>query len=236
MATISKTQIDRLGDRLRRDPASREDLIVLDSYRRSFGEAYEAVVQELRHTLALEVTGRPAKSTNSIVEKLKRESIRLTQVQDIAGCRVVVTDSVEQEHVVSKLLEIFPGAGVMDRRKTPSYGYRAVHIVVKTSDKLVELQIRTRLQHLWAEVSEKYGDLFGSEIKYGGGDEQLRELLKKMSDLIGSYEDLELSMPQIAESDQKTTLQTRLANFRAGLLNDLNDVIVELSLLKRTTE
>jgi hypothetical protein len=41
---ISKTQIDRLGDRLKGGSHTESDLRLLDDYRRSFGEAYEEVV------------------------------------------------------------------------------------------------------------------------------------------------------------------------------------------------
>src|SRR5580765_6378681 len=96
---VSKTQIDRLGDRLRKGNISEPDLRLLDEYRRSFSGAYEFVVVRVRSELGLEPTGRPAKSTTSIAEKLQRESIRLTQIQDIAGCRLVVPDVREQERV-----------------------------------------------------------------------------------------------------------------------------------------
>ena len=39
---MSKTQIDRLGDRLRKGDISEADLRLLDTYRRSFSEAYES--------------------------------------------------------------------------------------------------------------------------------------------------------------------------------------------------
>ena len=41
MAALSKTQIDQLGDRVRRGTLAEADLRALDDYRRSFGEAYE---------------------------------------------------------------------------------------------------------------------------------------------------------------------------------------------------
>ena len=100
---ISKTQIDRLGDRLRKGNITDSDLRLLDEYRRSFTEAYNAVAETIRRQLNLEPTGRPAKSTISIAEKLRRESIRLTQIQDIAGCRLVVPEIADQEHVVASL-------------------------------------------------------------------------------------------------------------------------------------
>jgi ppGpp synthetase/RelA/SpoT-type nucleotidyltranferase len=133
---ISKTQIDRLGDRIKRGRITEKDLRLLDRYRRSFTSAYEVVVGGIRDKLGLEPTGRPAKSTTSIVDKLKRESIRLTQMQDIAGCRIIVADIAEQESVIQFLAGLFPEATVIDRRAKPSHGYRAVHIVVNYDDKL----------------------------------------------------------------------------------------------------
>lgn len=168
---LSKTQIDRLGDRIRQGSLTEADLRLLDDYRRSFSEAYETVVQIMHNQLQLEPTGRPAKSTGAIIEKLRRESIRLSQVQDIAVCRVITADIGEQERVVTALQNVFPGAITVDRRASPSYGYRAVHVIASVHEKLVEVQIRTSLQHLWAELSEKFADVYDPHIKYGKGDE-----------------------------------------------------------------
>ena len=89
MDEVSKSHIDRLGDRLRTGNIDEEDLRLLDRYRLSFSTSYEFVVGKIRDDLRYEPTGRPAKSTTSISEKLRRETIRLTQIQDIAGCRIV---------------------------------------------------------------------------------------------------------------------------------------------------
>jgi hypothetical protein len=48
---ISKTQIDRLGDRLRTGEITEADLRLLDEYRRSFREAYDFVVIAIRDEL-----------------------------------------------------------------------------------------------------------------------------------------------------------------------------------------
>jgi putative GTP pyrophosphokinase len=165
--------------------------MALDEYRRSFGTAYESVVRTIREQTQLEPTGRPAKSTGSLIEKLHRESIRLTQVQDIAGCRVIVTDITNQDRVVALLRAVFPGVTVVDRREHSSYGYRAVHVIVNVSGSLVEIQIRTSLQHLWAELSEKLSDVVDSAIKYGGGPPNIRDLLTYGSTAIADVEKAE---------------------------------------------
>ncbi|MFL6257641.1 MAG: hypothetical protein ACJ74T_21770, partial [Pyrinomonadaceae bacterium] len=185
---ISKTQIDRLGDRLKRGNITEDDLRLLDRYRRTFTAAYEVVVVAIRERLGLDPTGRPAKSTISIIDKLKRESIRLTQIQDIAGCRIIVTDIAEQESVIQSLTNLFPKATIIDRRVRPSHGYRAIHVVVNQEGELIEIQVRTALQHIWAEMSEKFSDLYNPSIKYGGGDEQLQAMFQNLSDTISKLE------------------------------------------------
>jgi len=191
---VSKTQIDRLGNRLRSGAISEDDLRMLDEYRRSFSESYEFGVGAIRNELGLEPTGRPAKSTTSISEKLQRESIRLSQIQDIAGCRLVVSDILEQGRVVESLIRLFEMSSIVDRRKHPSHGYRAIHVIVEFQGRLVEVQVRTALQHSWAELSEKLSDVVDPSIKYGGGSTQNRELLSDYSELITHEENFEAEL------------------------------------------
>jgi hypothetical protein len=190
---FSKTQIDRLGDRLKGGPHTESDLRLLDDYRRSFGEAYEAVVLAIRQRGELP-TGRPTKSAHSIVEKLHRESIRLSQMQDIAGCRVIVVNVVQQDEFVASLRTAFPEASVIDRRDKPSYGYRAVHIITEIAGKPIEIQVRSSLQHLWAEVSEKSSDVLDPTIKHGGGPDWWRRSLTDLSEWVAAYEKLEKTL------------------------------------------
>jgi ppGpp synthetase/RelA/SpoT-type nucleotidyltranferase len=158
----------------------------LKPWTRSADKAQQIVVQKLRE-LGLEPSVR-VKTTISIVEKLKRESIRLSKLQDIAGCRVVVTDVVEQDRVVAVILEVFSKATVIDRRQQPSHGYRAVHIIIDIDGRLVEVQIRTELQHLWAVFSETWADALDQSIKYGGGPPEIQENLKLKSEIVALIE------------------------------------------------
>jgi ppGpp synthetase/RelA/SpoT-type nucleotidyltranferase len=183
---LSKAQIDRLGDRLRAGPATEADLTLLDEYRRSFRDAYQTVVHAVRERLGIQPTGRPAKTTESILQKLRRESVRLTQIQDIAGCRIVVEGLESQDTALTTLTQAFEKATVVDRRMKPSFGYRAVHVIVRIEGRQVEIQIRTILQHRWASASERLSEALPSEppLKYGGGAKAHQELLMGTSDMI----------------------------------------------------
>lgn len=89
----------------------------------------------------------------------------------------------------------------------------------RESDKArAEIQIRTRLQGLWANVYEKLADAFGREIRYGllPDDAEQRELIidwqDKSLDIVfeaeASEEIIELAGKQILELDKE--LQSEL--------------------------
>ena len=194
---LSTAAVDQLGERLRRS-LTVDDLRLLDQYRREFGPDYAAVVASVREALQLEASGRPAKSTAAIVDKLNRGSMRLSQMQDIAGCRVVVADTPAQDAAICQLASVFHSTTI-DRRERPSHGYRAVHVIVRPVRRPVEVQIRTVLQHLWAEFSEKAADTFGMEVKYGGGHKVIRDALDGASDLVARFERLEPRREELGE-------------------------------------
>jgi putative GTP pyrophosphokinase len=180
---LSKSQIDRLGHRLRKERPNETDLRLLNTYRRSFIDPYETVVGKIKDQLKLQPTGRTPKTATSILEKLRREHVRLSQMQDIAGCRIIVEDLTSQDQVVSQLRTLFDKLTIDDRRERPSHGYRAVHVIVDIGGMLVEIQVRTELQQAWAQLSEKLSDVFDRTIKYGGGNPKIASLLAITSEL-----------------------------------------------------
>lgn len=222
-AKLSNTQIDRLGDRLKVGHHTEADLGLLAEYRESFAEAHDSVVKTIHNQLRTSPSGRK-KITDSIVAKLRRERIRLTQIQDIAGCRVVVADVVEQERFVASLMEVFPDALVVDRREAPSHGYRAVHVIPKVVGKAVEIQLRTPLQHDWAELSEKASDILDPMIKYGGGPDEWRSVSTSYSDLIRRVEAIEREPGAESQRERLLRLKAAIADPIRGLTTWLDDM------------
>lgn len=187
----SKSQIDRLGERLKSALLTAADLGELDEYRLSALAPYAETMVKIRAELAVKPTGRPLKTTPSIVDKLRRERTRLSQIQDIAGCRIVVANLTVQDGIVRRVRELFGESvrKIIDRRKKPSHGYRAVHIVIRFEEwPQIEVQVRTGFQHLWGELSEILAVRFGQSVKYGGGPEEVQATLMKMSESIQAFE------------------------------------------------
>lgn len=184
----TNSQIDKLGERLKSGPASESDLIALSAYRNGFALPAKAVFNVVQELSGLQPAIRSDKTTLSVVAKLRREDIRLSQMQDISGCRVTVENLAAQDLLVSLLMAYFPDSKLHDRCAKPAHGYRAKHVVVRQLGKWIEIQIRTTAQHGWALVSEKAADMFGQQLKYGIGNEAVLKDLMRMSDYFSTAE------------------------------------------------
>ena len=218
---LSTSQLNKLGEQLRKGQPSDDDLRALDTFRLSFAAACEQVFHELSQ-LGLKPVSRPAKSTASIIAKLNRERSRLSKIQDVAGCRVEVDNIAEQDRVVTDIVAKFPNAFVYDRRLKPSHGYRAVHLVVDLHGFLVEIQVRTLLQHGWASAVERLADIIDLDIKYGGGPEGLRYQLLNLSNTIAGLEEIENYLRDLHElghvsPDQTDSLEAEVRRFKKDL-------------------
>lgn len=185
---LSRSQVDRVGQRLKSGDVDGDVIQTLEKYRGEFSGMYKVVETLLRDRLGYQVTGRPAKSTVAITEKLRRQSIRLSQIQDIAGCRVIVPTVVAQDLLGNSLSVFFDDIVLDDKRDVPTNGYRALHAIPKIEGRSIEIQIRTDLQHVWADTSERLADIHGQEVKYGKGAERVVNYLSRFSAAVAKFE------------------------------------------------
>ncbi|OIK06921.1 hypothetical protein [Streptomyces monashensis] len=169
---FSKSQITRLGERLvKAGEPSDEDLAALSELLLGYDETLASALEVVR-SLGFDPTSR-VKNTGTILEKLARHGGSwLKSIQDLAGMRIVLEGGRRaQDDAVDLIVRAFSSAPreakIVDRRTEPSQGYRAVHVVVFPEGVPVEVQVRTRWQHEWADMFEKLADLIGRGIRYG---------------------------------------------------------------------
>ena len=224
---LTISQLNKIGERLRKNAETEEDLRQLDEFRTLFEPAYEEVFEFLT-TQGLNPGGRQGKTTDSIRAKLIRERTRLSRMQDIAGCRIEVDNIMEQDRVVNELKAQWPTAQIQDRRVKPSSGYRAVHLVVAIGGRLVEIQVRTSLQHSWASATEKLSDVVDARIKYGGGREDIQSFLQSLSDVIADFESIERELPEMLRNAGQYSTNTRMEAQRARLKSLCEQLIIQL--------
>jgi ppGpp synthetase/RelA/SpoT-type nucleotidyltranferase len=140
--------------------------------------------------------GQRLKRFDRILSKLERfPSMRLAQMEDIAGCRAVLLDPEEVEAVASRIRRKWDVRGESDYREAgkPATGYRGLHLIVLRRDRLVEIQLRTVGQQYWAEMAERTSSRTGYALKDGGGPDELVRYFRVASELTWQRETFQLA-------------------------------------------
>lgn len=136
------------------------------------------------------ITAQRLKRQATIVHKLIREpNMKLAQMADIGGCRALLPDQDKVDAVTLRVQENWEIVRTRDyvRKPKPS-GYRAVHHIVRRDDRLIEVQLRTPLQDIWANQVERDSRRLGIGLKSGLGSELVHAYYAQMSELFALRE------------------------------------------------
>ena len=144
------------------------------------------------------------KRLESIHLKLTRDqtnNMRLTQMQDIGGCRAVV-QNVKNVRLLVARFDRARFAHKLKGRKDyilspKADGYRGYHLVYEYRGKnhtcvwdglKIEIQIRSQMQHAWATSVESVSTFTRQALKANQGDEEWRRFFTLMSAAIAAME------------------------------------------------
>ncbi|MDL2269706.1 hypothetical protein LJC71_06795 [Desulfosarcina sp. OttesenSCG-928-A07] len=167
--------------------------IVFDEYRRSFLQPLTNSTIEIQNWLrnfnCQYYIAQRLKRKPQILRKMGRISVRLTQLQDIGGNRIIVNSNKELES-----LRIFIKGNLSSNKNFSIYretdyrifgrddtGYRSLHIILNAFGKKIELQLRSSAQHYWAECIERTSVIYGHYLKENDGDPKVIEYFKALS-------------------------------------------------------
>lgn len=188
---FSKGRLERAGRALVEaggGPLPEEDLRVFANWRSSHAFPLNTLQvylrQRARSACPDPVVSQRLKRTPSAIEKLRRfPRMKLSQMQDIGGCRAVV-DTVDQVRCLQQAyrksrIRHCPVNGKDYIAIPKESGYRGIHLVYRyRSDRkrsfdglLIEIQLRTRLQHAWATAVETAGAFLGQALKSSEGEQ-----------------------------------------------------------------
>lgn len=163
-----------------------EAFLVANKWRDAHAFPMRSIHGSVRHCVRANdleaVSAARLKRMQAIRRKLRRTGLRLHQLQDLGGCRVIVSTIAETRLLIDKLKSkiasgIFKEDDYISEPKND--GYRSHHIVFTFrhrkgptlfDGKRIELQIRTWLQHSWATTVEAVGLYRGEELKNQKGD------------------------------------------------------------------
>lgn len=166
------------------------------------------------------IIAQRAKRLDSIHRKLvTKGTMRMTQMQDIAGCRAVFSKLSN----VYKLVEIYKNRQFDHKfRNEKDYisdpkpdGYRSYHLVYEYGgggagiqyDKLrVEIQVRTQTQHAWATAVEAVGIFTKQALKSNQGDAGWLRFFSLMGTAISAIEETP-SVPNTPASKEELLVE-----------------------------
>ena len=190
---FSKGEINRAGEILVSEDSSEDEKSkapeILDNWRAIHSYPLHVfkirLKEKARDVDEHALTVQRLKRIPAIIAKLKRPyyghpaTMKLSQMQDIGGCRAVLSNvalarKLHRNHFIKGDVK-HKKVREKDYITTPkSDGYRSIHLIYsyysdkgkkEYNDLLVEIQIRSRLQHLWATAIETVGFFTRQTIK-----------------------------------------------------------------------
>lgn len=228
---FTRKKVTRAGEILSSPSSSQSDrasaLEVVNNWRSCHGypiNTFQATLRlKLKKIDPQAIVAQRLKRLPSIVEKLKRfESMQLARMQDIGGLRAVVASlpkarELEQSYRSSGFRHELADSRdyILSPKKS---GYRSIHLVYRYNNPsapdynnlLVELQIRTRLQHAWATAVETMGTFLNHALKSSEGPEEWLEFFALCGSAFAHLED----MPPVPGYEKLNKLE----NYRAVAL------------------
>ena len=209
----SRNEVNRAGEILLNPNATKEQLehalLVVNNWRSAHNFPLNTFQVRLRK-IAKEINpnclvAQRIKRLTSIKAKLQDRftSMRLVQMQDIGGCRAIMSDVSEVDSIVDIYKHKSRGmlhelAGEDNYIQSPqATGYRSVHLIYKYKSRTIEdyknmrieIQIRTELQHAWATAVETAGTFRDEPLKAGGGDADWLRFFVVFSSALAILED-----------------------------------------------
>lgn len=203
----SKRQVNVAGEHIRdylggaqavTETEALEAVDLVRLHRAGHATPLRRVAANLRYYVDQHSSGRPIvvgqrlKRVATIVDKLQRQPrMQLARMHDIGGCRAVVGTEDEILDIATHLRRrwtVVRDYNYMAAPK-PHSGYRAFHLVVEKNDYLIEVQLRTHVQHRWAELIEvvdrRNPDF---DLKGGSAPAELVEYYRLGSELLAAEE------------------------------------------------
>ena len=192
----SKNQINKAGKLLAKGSTAPEDIAragdLGNRWRACHAYPLNTFQATLRTRLARNyrqdaIAAQRLKRMSTIIDKLRRyRAMQLTTMQDIAGVRAIL----ESAEDVDRLIDEYKTGTrfeheLIDEKDYIAFprsedGYRSYHLIYRyrnfrnsLCDGLrVEMQVRTRLQHIWATAVETMGTFLGQALKSRQGDQE----------------------------------------------------------------
>ncbi|WP_291353405.1 RelA/SpoT domain-containing protein [Desulfosporosinus sp.] len=246
----SKGQIINAGKFIKDTASSAEEnkeaLKVIDNWRASHAFPLQVIYCHLKRKYDKPnfIVAQRLKRLDSIVKKLEREpTMSLWTMQDLGGCRVVVP-TIDDVYDAAKKYKSSRVRHVLKKeydyiQQPKRSGYRSYHLVYQyqsdtketyNRNMLIEIQIRTYLQHLWATAVETMGLFTKQALKASNGEEDALRFFALISSLFALKEDMPI-VPETPEQPEDIISELQLLESKHNYLGMLSGIRVAVDRL-----
>lgn len=204
----SKKQINKAGQIIANSDSSQEDrnnaLEIINNWRATHAYPLHVINAGLRRGNPNAIVVQRLKRLESITGKIERfPEMQLYKMQDLGGCRVIV-DTIDQVYDAVSRYKNSRIRHILKReydyiQNPKESGYRSYHMVYQfQSDKietynknmLIEIQFRTKLQHIWATAVEMMGIYTNTNLKSSIGNKDILRFFTLISSLFAIKENM----------------------------------------------
>ena len=253
----SKNQINKAGKILvAADSMPREQKLALDLAKRWRAchaypiNTFQATLRtKLRSYQKEPIAAQRLKRMPTIIDKLNRyPMMNLSTMQDIGGVRAILNSVKDVYKLVGEYRDNsrFTHKLINDKdyieNPRSEDGYRGIHLIYSYKNKQaqnydglrIEMQIRTKYQHIWATAVESMGTFLGQALKSRQGDQDWLDFFALTSSAFAHKERTTL-VPRYADlSLEETSIEIAKAQEKLGALDMMNGLSIAADAINKT--
>lgn len=241
----SKSEINKAGkiiaDKTSTKKERQDALKVLNNWRSSHAYPLQVIASNLRSKNPDSIVVQRLKRLDSITGKIERfPKMDLYHMQDLGGCRVIV-DSIDEVYSAMNQYKSSRIRHILKReydyiQNPKESGYRSYHMVYQFhSDKketynknmLIEIQFRTKLQHIWATAVEMMGIYTKSNLKSSQGNEDILRFFTLVSSILALKENTPVC-PNTSESKEELIKEIKKLDSKHNIVSTISGLNVAI--------
>lgn len=242
----SGNQINKAG-KIIADPFStpkerEEALVILNNWRAAHAYPLQVICSNLRQKNPDAIVVQRLKRLESITGKIQRfPEMQLYKMQDLGGCRVIV-DTIKQVYEAIDKYKSSRIRHILKREydyiaNPKESGYRSYHMVYQfhsesrdtyNKNMFIEIQFRTKLQHMWATAVEMMGIYTKSNLKSSQGDYDILRFFTLVSSLFAIQEKMPIC-PNTSDWADELISEIKYLDNKNNIISTLSGLNVSIN-------
>ena len=217
-------------------------MVILNNWRAAHAYPLQVICSNLRQKNPDAIVVQRLKRLESITGKIQRfPEMQLYKMQDLGGCRVIV-DTIKQVYEAIDKYKSSRIRHILKREydyiaNPKESGYRSYHMVYQfhseskdtyNKNMFIEIQFRTKLQHMWATAVEMMGIYTKSNLKSSQGDYDILRFFTLVSSLFAIQEKMPIC-PNTSDWADELISEIKYLDNKNNIISTLSGLNVSIN-------